>query len=302
MVDISQLRALRAVSETGSITAAAQQTGMSQPGLSRLIERVESEIGAQLFERGRGGAIATADGEKVLDFALKTITAYDALTASMGVLSRAVGRVKIVSSTTPGEYLIPCIVAEFSAIHSDVGVESLIADSASVRDKVLARDCDAGFSGFLPSCNLLKSVPVAHDEIVLAVSVSHEFAETSEIDPTELFSQQLLYRECGSGTYATVALALREHGFSLPGEPASVTHGSSQALLSAVSSDIGVGFVSARALDAYHPSKVRAVRLKGIPLKRELYFIYEIAKQRSRQAQAFIDFVERKAALFAEDL
>ena len=289
------------MSETGSITAAAQQTGMSQPGLSRLIERVESEIGAQLFERGRGGAVPTEAGQKVLEFALDTITAYDALTADLGVLSRASGPLKIISSTTPGEYLLPSIVAEFSTIHNDVAIESLVADSAAVTGHVISGDCDAGFCGFPPKNALLRCVAVACDEIVLAVPASHPFADRGEIAPAELMEHPVLRREAGSGTYETVAAALAQSGASLSEKKTSMTLGSAQAVLSAVDSGLGIGFVTTRALDVYRPSRVSAVRIAGTPLMRELYFVYEIARQRSRQAQAFIDFVERKAVSYAEE-
>jgi DNA-binding transcriptional LysR family regulator len=301
MVDISQLRALRAVSETGSITAAAQQTGMSQPGLSRLIERVESEIGAQLFERGRSGAVPTDAGRKVLEFALNTITSFDALTASLGVNSRATGAVNVASSTTPGEYLLPKFVADFNAIHNDVSVESLVMDSASVARRVLAREADVGFCGVRPGCPQLRCVAVACDEVVLAVPASHEFASRGEIQPCELAQHRLLRRERGSGTYETVSRALASVSLSLPESQASMTLGSAQAVLSAVDSGLGIGFVTTRALEFHRPARVAAVRLAGIPLTRELYFIYEIARPRSRQAQAFIDFVERKALAYADE-
>lgn len=301
MVDISQLRAIRAVSETGSITAAAHQMGMSQPGLSRLIERVEAEIGAQLFERGRSGATPTEAGRKALEFALDTITAYDALTAALGVSGRATGGVKVISSTTPGEYLLPTIISQFTAVHSDVTVESLVADSASVKERVLAREYDAGFSGSRTDDARLASCVVACDEVVLAVPASHRFAGMAEIDTSELLGEKILRRERGSGTYETVESALLSTDISLPRLQTSMTLGSAQAVLSAVDSGLGIGFVTARALERHSPARISTVRFKGTPVARQLYFIYEIARPRTRQAQAFIDFIERKAPFDAEE-
>ncbi|MBT5476665.1 MAG: LysR family transcriptional regulator [Chloroflexi bacterium] len=44
-MNIPELEALRAVAKTGSFMRAADRLGMSQPGLSRQIQRLERELG-----------------------------------------------------------------------------------------------------------------------------------------------------------------------------------------------------------------------------------------------------------------
>ena len=48
-MNIAELEALKAVAETGSFTRAANHLGMSQPGLSRQIQRLERELGTRLL-------------------------------------------------------------------------------------------------------------------------------------------------------------------------------------------------------------------------------------------------------------
>ena len=296
MVDVSQLRAIRAVSETGSVTAAARRLNMSQPGLSRLIDRVEDELGATLFMRGRTGAEPTAEGHKALEFALKTLTAYDALRASIS--SNAGGptiTLRIAASTTPGEYLLPEIASEFMRVHPGIAVESLITDSAAVAGHVLSGDCDAGFSGTNPAIDGLIYVPIARDEIVLAVSASHRFAEMGEIDSAELEGERMLRRERGSGTYEVVTEVLARHGQSLPRGRSELTLGSTQAVVSAVDAGLGVGFVTTRAIAQHAPSRVIAVRIVGAPVVRDLFMVYEVERRLSASARAFVEFVEQRA-------
>ena len=46
------MRAALEVSEQGSVTKAAENLGISQPGLTRMIQRLERGLGFKLFTRG----------------------------------------------------------------------------------------------------------------------------------------------------------------------------------------------------------------------------------------------------------
>jgi DNA-binding transcriptional LysR family regulator len=62
----SELRLLVAVARTGSFTAAAEVSGMTQSAVSHAVRGVERKVGAVLFERGRTGARPTPAGERAV--------------------------------------------------------------------------------------------------------------------------------------------------------------------------------------------------------------------------------------------
>jgi LysR family transcriptional regulator, regulator of abg operon len=59
---LSQLRAVVAVAEHGSLRAAARSLGTAQPTLTRSLLELERELGAPLFERRSSGMVETALG------------------------------------------------------------------------------------------------------------------------------------------------------------------------------------------------------------------------------------------------
>ena len=71
-MDIRNLRSILAVMETGSLTAAAIQLGISQPALTKSIQRLEAQLGAPLFTREPKGMRATVYGESLREFARST--------------------------------------------------------------------------------------------------------------------------------------------------------------------------------------------------------------------------------------
>jgi DNA-binding transcriptional LysR family regulator len=67
------LRALLAVADHSSISAAAEALHYSQPGLSRKLARLEHAAGVQLLRRSRRGTTLTADGERLAQVARTVI-------------------------------------------------------------------------------------------------------------------------------------------------------------------------------------------------------------------------------------
>lgn len=295
-MNIAELEALKAVAETGSFTRAADRLGMSQPGLSRQIQRLERELGTRLLERRGTGAILTDAGRESMQFAIRTISDFDALVSRFGPDPSALtGVIRIVASSTPAEYLVPALVAEFTREHMGISVEVSVADSAQVARTLSDRQADLGLSG-MPSSSIGYSVfPMAQDEIVLAVSTKHKFADQRSITIDQLRDENIIEREGGSGTWQTVVQSLSSAGIELPEHKTSITLGSTQALIAAVGQNIGIGFVSDHAVNS-HSSNVVAVKIDGLSLERDLNLVYETGRVRGRHTQAFIDFIASKSS------
>ena len=76
-MDFKQLKAVIAVSETGSVTRAAQLLHLVQPAVTRQIKALEHELGVTLFERSPAGMHTTAAGEILVDRARRALTELD---------------------------------------------------------------------------------------------------------------------------------------------------------------------------------------------------------------------------------
>nr|WP_315595341.1 LysR substrate-binding domain-containing protein [uncultured Cupriavidus sp.] len=66
---LHQLRALAAVSETGSIQEASRLLHVTQPALSKAIKELETSVGATLFVRTSKGVQLTAHGQRLVSHA-----------------------------------------------------------------------------------------------------------------------------------------------------------------------------------------------------------------------------------------
>ncbi|WP_314716445.1 LysR family transcriptional regulator [Sphingobium yanoikuyae] len=66
-LNLRHLRALLAIREHGSITAAADVVSLSQPALTQGLAKLERQFGYSFFERRSGGMVPTAMGEIVIE-------------------------------------------------------------------------------------------------------------------------------------------------------------------------------------------------------------------------------------------
>ena len=75
--DLDLVRTFLAVAEAGSFTAAASGVYRSQAAVSQQIRRLESQVGARLFERGRREVTLSHAGRRLLPHARQLLTASE---------------------------------------------------------------------------------------------------------------------------------------------------------------------------------------------------------------------------------
>ncbi len=121
MLDVKQLKVLKAVSEHGSFSAAAESLSYTQPAISQQIAALEKQANATLVDRGSRGVTLTDAGRALVDHAdvvLARLAAAEAeLEAIAGVRG---GRVRMSSFPTAGASLLPPAVALFTKRHPEV--------------------------------------------------------------------------------------------------------------------------------------------------------------------------------------
>ena len=284
---IGDLEAFQAAVETGSVSAAARRLRASQPAVTRRLQRLEADLGVQLLARSAAGVEPTAAGVRASRCAEEVLAALARLRAELGERSlRLGGTVRVVASTTPGDHLVPGLVAAFAETHPGVQVDVLAADSAAVPAALLEHRADVGFTGRREPDPRLTHVPVATDEVVLAVRTDHPLAARGSVPLSALRGERMVWREHGSGTQRSFLEALAAAGRVLEQDTAAVHVGSGQAVVSAVRAGSGIGIVSRRAVEA--ANGVVALRIDQTPVLRRLWMVHRTAGHRPDQVAAFL--------------
>ena len=127
------LRDFLAVTKTGSLSAAAQALGVSQPALTKSIRRLEQHYAVALFERRARGMALTSFGETLLGHAKLIEAQCRFADAEMhGFVKGEGGRLRIGAGPFWGATVLPVAIAKLQQqlprlqIDLDVGVNTLI--------------------------------------------------------------------------------------------------------------------------------------------------------------------------------
>lgn len=291
-MNLEHLRSVCQVAKEGSVSLAAPKLHMTQSGVSRQLQRIEQELGVELFSRQHGRLELTPAGKRFLRFAENTLREYDEVLRDLrhesGVLS---GDLLIASSSTPGAFLVGNLVARFVESYPAVSPRVTISDTDQVIEDLLERSCDVGFVGDRVADERLRFYVVDTDEIVLAVPAGHRFASRDTVALDELVGEPFIGREAGSGTLRTVRRAVARHGFTMPSYRLVMELGTIHAVLAAVSAGVGLGWVSKQVVKDEHPGRVTTVRIDQLPLDRSIFIVHHTRRPLPRAARTFLDWV-----------
>lgn len=131
------IRAFEAVARCGSFTAAAAETGLTQPAVSQRISNLEHQLGAKLFIRNARSISLTVEGEAWLPIVTSALS--ELRDGSEALFARGRGALVIsASQSVISLWLLPRMAQLQDAAKAKVSIQSLVLGGQSaVMDGVI---------------------------------------------------------------------------------------------------------------------------------------------------------------------
>ena len=280
--DLVELQILIAVSETGSLSGAGRQVGMSQQAASARMRVLESRIGVELFVRSPRGSALTVAGRVVAGWADEVVAAAERLDAGIASLRSETHReLKVAASLTIAEYLLPRWMVTLRGRQGAAGqpatrIGLTAANSDAVMAMVRSGDVALGFIETVTIPGDLRVRALGFDELRLAVAPQHPWAKRERpITAQELAGTPLVTREPGSGTRQSLEqLLLACDGINSIAPPL-VELTSTAAVRAAIAAGTAPGVLSGLALaDDLALGRLCALKVDGVSLRRQLSLVW----------------------------
>jgi DNA-binding transcriptional LysR family regulator len=276
------LRAFIRTVERGSMTAAAQDLGISQPAVSKLLRNLETHARARLLERNSRAVRPSPTGLRLYEAcngALATIdAAIDEARNEAGTIE---GTLRLHGPICLGESRLHRIVADFQDRHPAVSVRLTLENRAADLAIRMGRPVDQDA--------ILRRIGLVRRILVAAPSYLEKRASVTE--PRDLLDHSLLVTDTVLSRADTLPLCRNGETMEIPVCPALTTN-NARVLIDALLSGRGIGTAQVQ-LVAEDLASGRLVRvLAGHEIRpTELYVTYSTARFLRPTVRAFVDFV-----------
>jgi LysR family positive regulator for ilvC len=102
----------------------SEEFHLSRSALSRLIKRLEDDVGYQLFVRDNRSVTLTPQGEIFRDFAQDTINRWEQLQVELGISEqRPAGKLTLFASVTASQSILPRVLSRFRQDYPDIQIQ-----------------------------------------------------------------------------------------------------------------------------------------------------------------------------------
>jgi DNA-binding transcriptional LysR family regulator len=210
MMDLFQLETFLAVAEERSFSRAAARLHRTQPAVSQVIRKLESDLGEVLFERSSRDGTLTAAGDLLRDYAEKLLgLRHEATSALKDLRSLDRGRLLVAANEYTCLYLLPVLDA-FRRLYPHIGVTVQRSLATKIPDELLQRDVELGMLSYRPDEHF-RSIRVYTDELAFVVNPKHRLARKRSLTIRDLGKETFVAHHVPSPLRRKVIEAFAAH-------------------------------------------------------------------------------------------
>jgi DNA-binding transcriptional LysR family regulator len=172
-MNLEQLRGFVEVARVGNFTLAADHLHLAQPSLSRQIATLERDLGAELFQRARGGSTLTTAGEALLPLARRMLADAESVRRDLAELAGLErGRVRLGATPTLCISLVAEVLSAFHAAHPAIELHVSEQGSRRLLDELAGGELDLALitTSSAASTERFTVAPLLVEELVVVSS------------------------------------------------------------------------------------------------------------------------------------
>ncbi len=285
---IHQLHVFLRVTQTGSITKAAELLNLSQPAVSIQLKNLQDQfdiplteiVGRKLYVTEFGHEIATA-AETILN----QVHAINFKTmAHKGQLS---GRLKL-SAVSTGKYIIPFYLQSFLKEHPGVELSLDVTNRFKVLESLERNEIDFALVSIIPDQFKVNSISLIRNKLYLMKNPKY-FEVTTCHSVHELKQLPIIFREKGSGTRVLMERFFSQNNLNVVNK---IELTSNEAVKQAVIAGLGVSILPMIGVkNEIIVGDLKIIDVPKLPLETDWNLIWLQQKSLSPVAEAFRNFV-----------
>ncbi|WP_073955368.1 LysR family transcriptional regulator [Thalassospira sp. TSL5-1] len=142
-LDIGSLEAICAIADHGGITRAASHLALSQSAISHKVKRLEDGLGYGILDRRAGGSKFTPEGEQLLTYGRRILAIHEEALSNLA-RKPLKGRIRLGMTEDMANNGLPEILGRFKRHYPDIAVTTTTAQSLHIEQQLDRREIDIG--------------------------------------------------------------------------------------------------------------------------------------------------------------
>ena len=253
----AQLRSFATVARLGSVTAAAEALGVTEPAVSAAVAALRRDLGDALFVRAGGGIRLTPGGERLAAAAAEIVGLRDRLPHDVAEARGERGLLRLAVSAAVAEYVSAPLLDAFTRRRPTLEVVQQVAAPDDFAALLADRRADVAL-GPAPGPGV-EAVPFLRYKLIVVAGPRHRLVGARDVALSALAGE----RGLGGPAAAELARFFAERGLPPPDQGAFTTEAAAQAAAAA-----GEGVMLAIAhtvLDAVRRGTLVRLDVRGTP-------------------------------------
>jgi DNA-binding transcriptional LysR family regulator len=214
LLAVSELKVIQGLASGKTQVEIGSDVHLEQSTISRMLKHAEERVGFAIVELSGRKLQLTAAGQDLASAAERVVHAFDRLDDYVRALRRGeAGTVRFVTSSTPGSYVLPAIVAEFLRERAQVSVDMKIMPISSLWQAFEAEQFDFAIAPVMGLPKYLESEQLYNDPVVFFAAPELPIANKGSMSLDDLAGETLIGKFVDSH-WRRIFRELEEAGFS----------------------------------------------------------------------------------------
>ena len=288
---LSQLNIFLKVTQTQSITKAAEELHLTQPAVSIQLKNLQQQFDIPLTEVINQRIFITDFGKEIalaVEKILQEIYAINYKTSAFK--GQLAGKLKI-SAVSTGKYVIPYFLSAFLKRYPEVELLLDVTNKAKVIESLEKNEVDFSLVSVIPENLSLNNLELIQNKLFVVGNLEEKYRKKS-YDNSIFEKIPMIYREQGSGTRYVMEKFIKANNLPVK-KKMELT--SNEAVKQAVIAGLGYSIMPLIGIkNELNNHELQIIPVKGFPIKSVWNLIWLESKNLSPVASAFLEYLKQE--------
>ncbi len=293
---LHQLQVFLKITQTKSITKAAEELHLTQPAVSIQLKNFQDQFEVPLTEVVGRKLFVTDFGKEIAKAAENILNEVNAINyKTMAFKGQLSGRLKL-SVVSTGKYVMPYFLSDFLLSNDGIDLVMDVTNKSKVVESLENNEIDFALVSVLPENIMIEKLDLMKNKLYLVAS--HKYPHIHKASKNDIKDLPLIFREQGSGTRQTMERYLDKQNIMVR-KKMELT--SNEAVKQAVMAGLGYSIMPLIGLrNELQNGSIDIIDVKGFPIESTWSLVWLKNKKFSPTAQAFLDHLRKNKSDIVE--